>query len=257
MRPSVISVRPCKRFLYAHYAVAEPLGFRYAQHRSKQANCQADVGKLYESCGDQVCSTLPHESRPVKLQTAIHCRVNLSHRGRVYGGARAQVRDYMDPESKFQRTLCCLDKAHSFEARDECTDPSHAHAEGLRCMHVLHTNPNCATPTLNEENELPMYSYYDMSSDWEWIAEVRSSTETLNHEPCPHPCAPGIAGSEHSRRPALHICTPDAWRRQGAVCSQLHQCKPRPGVKCRSARPCFATLVHLHHHGSVAHPHEG
>ena len=40
-------------------------------------------------------------------------------------------------------------------------------------MHVLHTNPNCATPTLNEENELPMYSYYDMSSDWEWIAEAR------------------------------------------------------------------------------------
>ena len=85
----------------------------------------------------------------------------------------AQVRDYMDPENKFQRTLCCLDKAHSFEGRDECKDPSHAHAEGLRCMHVLHTNPNCATPTLNEENELPMYSYYDMSSDWEWIAEVR------------------------------------------------------------------------------------
>lgn len=79
----------------------------------------------------------------------------------------------MDPENKFQRTLCCLDKAHSFEGRDECTDPSHAHAEGLRCMHVLHTNPNCATPTLNEENELPMYSYYDMSSDWEWIAEAR------------------------------------------------------------------------------------
>ena len=89
------------------------------------------------------------------------------------GRARAQVRDYMDPENKFQRTLCCLDKAHSFEGRDECMDPSHAHAEGLRCMHVLHTNPNCATPTLNEEHELPMYSYYDMSSDWEWIAEAR------------------------------------------------------------------------------------
>ncbi|KAK9840978.1 hypothetical protein WJX81_003632 [Elliptochloris bilobata] len=82
------------------------------------------------------------------------------------------VRDYMDPENKFQRTLCCLDKAHSFEGRDECTDPSRAHAEGLRCMHVLHTNPNCATPTLNQENELPMYSYYDMSSDWEWVAET-------------------------------------------------------------------------------------
>ncbi len=78
----------------------------------------------------------------------------------------------MDPENTFHRTLCCLDKAHSAEGRAECSDPARAHAEGLRCMHTLHTNPNCAVPTLDADNELPMYSYYDMSSDWEWVAEV-------------------------------------------------------------------------------------
>lgn len=87
----------------------------------------------------------------------------------------------MDPENTFHRTLCCLDKAHSAEGRAECSDPARAHAEGLRCMHTLHTNPNCAVPTLNADNELPMYSYYDMSSDWEWVAEVSANLRIATH----------------------------------------------------------------------------
>jgi hypothetical protein len=84
----------------------------------------------------------------------------------------------MDKENDFTRTLCCLDKAHSFEGRAECADASRAHAEGLRCMHVLHTSPACATPTLDADNQLPMFSYYDMASDWEWIAEARAAALT-------------------------------------------------------------------------------
>lgn len=58
-----------------------------------------------------------------------------------------QVRDYMDPTSDLATTLCCVDEAHSLEGRNECTDPTLAHAEGLRCMHKLHTDPSCAAPT--------------------------------------------------------------------------------------------------------------
>ena len=33
--------------------------------------------------------------------------------------------------------------------------------EGLRCLHTIHTDPGCATPTLTEEGIVPKFSYYN------------------------------------------------------------------------------------------------
>ena len=92
-----------------------------------------------------------------------------------------QVRDYMDPTSDLAATLCCVDEAHSLEGRNECTDPALAHAEGLRCMHKLHTDPSCAAPTLSAEYKLPIERrHQNLGSDWEWIVKVRARFELFN-----------------------------------------------------------------------------
>ena len=86
-----------------------------------------------------------------------------------------KVRDFMDPKSDLDETLCCLDEAHSLKGRNECTDPRRAHAEGLRCMHKLHTDPSCAAPTLSAEYKLPIdHLSQKLGSDWEWIVKVRA-----------------------------------------------------------------------------------
>jgi galactosylxylosylprotein 3-beta-galactosyltransferase len=42
--------------------------------------------------------------------------------------------------------------------------------EGLRCLHLLHTQEYCATPALND-GQLPLFSYYNYTVDHKWISE--------------------------------------------------------------------------------------
>lgn len=42
--------------------------------------------------------------------------------------------------------------------------------EGLRCLHTLHTDSACATPTLTD-GILPQFSYYNYTVDYDWINE--------------------------------------------------------------------------------------
>lgn len=73
------------------------------------------------------------------------------------------VRDFQDPEWRTS-TLCCEDGA--------CSDPGRRDEDGLACMHRLHTDPECAHPTLNEDGQLPMFQgpHKRLDSDNAWIA---------------------------------------------------------------------------------------
>ncbi len=42
--------------------------------------------------------------------------------------------------------------------------------EGLRCLHTVHENDQCATPTLTN-GVVPTFSYYNYTVDHEWINE--------------------------------------------------------------------------------------
>ncbi|CAL8466460.1 g5996 [Coccomyxa elongata] len=81
------------------------------------------------------------------------------------------VRDFMDHELRAP-TLCCLSQASSQQVPpvDECTDPSQYHQEGLRCLHLLHTDATCASPTLTD-GQLPLSTFYNYSVDHQWIAD--------------------------------------------------------------------------------------
>ncbi len=73
------------------------------------------------------------------------------------------VRDFQDPEWRTS-TLCCEDGA--------CEEPSRRDEDGLACMHRLHTDPECALPTLDESGQLPMFqgARRSLESDNAWIA---------------------------------------------------------------------------------------
>ena len=73
------------------------------------------------------------------------------------------VRDFLDPEYRLS-TICCEE--------GQCTDPARRDDDGLACMHKLHTNASCASPTMNAQGVLP-YSNSPSSkltSDEDWIA---------------------------------------------------------------------------------------
>lgn len=42
--------------------------------------------------------------------------------------------------------------------------------EGLRCLHLLHTDATCASPTMTN-GQLALSSFYDYSVDQQWIAD--------------------------------------------------------------------------------------
>ncbi|KAK9905686.1 hypothetical protein WJX75_004632 [Coccomyxa subellipsoidea] len=81
------------------------------------------------------------------------------------------VRDFMDKTKRFP-TLCCLPQNRSLQLPpvDECTNPQKYHEEGLRCLHTLHTDTACATPTLTD-GILPVFSYYNYTVNHKWIAD--------------------------------------------------------------------------------------
>lgn len=72
------------------------------------------------------------------------------------------VRDFQDPEWRLS-TVCCEE--------NQCADPALRIEEGLRCMHKLHTDPACASPTVNDAGELPLFrgKSNKLRSDEEWI----------------------------------------------------------------------------------------
>ena len=73
------------------------------------------------------------------------------------------VRDFLDPEYRLS-TICCEE--------GQCSDPAQRDEDGLACMHKLHTNASCASPTVNAEGVLPFSSSPSskLTSDEEWIA---------------------------------------------------------------------------------------
>lgn len=48
--------------------------------------------------------------------------------------------------------------------------------EGLRCLHTVHTDPSCATPTLTN-GVVPQFTYYNYTVDHRWIADRAPSEE--------------------------------------------------------------------------------
>ena len=74
------------------------------------------------------------------------------------------VRDFQDPEYRLS-TVCCED--------GQCMNASGRDEDGLKCMHKLHTDPICASPTVDEAGELPMFKgpSHRLRSDETWIKE--------------------------------------------------------------------------------------
>jgi len=72
------------------------------------------------------------------------------------------VRDFQDPEYRLS-TICCED--------GQCLNESERDEEGLRCMHKLHTDSKCASPTVNDAGQLPFFrgSSHRLKSDEAWI----------------------------------------------------------------------------------------
>ena len=74
------------------------------------------------------------------------------------------VRDFLDPEYRLS-TICCEE--------GQCTDPAMRDKDGLACMHKLHNNASCASPTLSPEGTLPYFTgpSHRLESDETWIAD--------------------------------------------------------------------------------------
>ncbi len=73
------------------------------------------------------------------------------------------VRDFLDPEYRLS-TICC--------EQGQCLDAAARDQDGIACMHKLHTNASCASPTVNDEGDLPYFSgpSHKLASDEAWIA---------------------------------------------------------------------------------------
>lgn len=95
-------------------------------------------------------------SDPSKYQQ-VHRLLTLLLRPCAVAGAGSQT---LKPPTRAQKQHNCLIR-RSMELLQE----------GIRCLHTLHEDSACTTPTLNGDGVVPQFTYYNYTVDHKWITD--------------------------------------------------------------------------------------